>query len=175
MENCERGCPCANYKCEYADDVYLLVFGPHHKPPLGPQLNPVTPQVKLTWYLGKNQFDKTKAVTGVKTPTGFDKDRRQMCSYTLNNEMFLIGGGNNMYLKVHEDRLEELDQLSFSFIDGRCTAVGDEYAMACAGDRTERACYKFDKNGYGKVTSTREVHSAGAMSVFKSRSDVDTG
>ena len=46
MENCERGCPCKNYKCEHADDVYLLVFGPHHKPPLGPQLDPVTPQIK---------------------------------------------------------------------------------------------------------------------------------
>ena len=131
---------------------------------------------KLTWYLGRNQFDGTTAVNGIKTPSGFDKDRRQMCSFTFKDEMFLIGGGNNMYLKVHEDRIEELDQLSFSFIDGRCTPVGDKFVMACAGDRTERACYKFEANGaYSKATSTREVHSAGAMSVFESRSDADTG
>ena len=74
-------------------------------------------------------------MNGINTPADFDKDRRQMCAFTFNNEMFLIGGGNSLHLKVHPDRIEELDQLSFTFIDGRCTAVNDAFVMACAGDR----------------------------------------
>ena len=152
----------------------MLVFGPHHKPALGPQLDPLTPQIKLTWYLGKEAFDNITPVTALSSPPAFDKDRRQMCSFTFNGEMFLIGGGNNLYLKVLENQIQELDQLSFSFINGRCVNINDDFVMACAGDRTERACWKFDKLSYTKVTSTREGHSQGAMSVFKSRSGEDT-
>ena len=59
--------------------------------------------------------------------------------------------------------------MPFNFDDGRCVAISDAYALACAAENHERSCWLFNGSFYRRVGMTSKGHYRGAMATLKTQ------
>lgn len=100
-----------------------------------------------------------------------------MCSFVLKNRRHLIGGKGT----GHDHRSLEIlssgemitiKSLPFSFDEGKCANIGDDYVMACGKTRD---CHLFDGEDFHKTGKLIQEHWRGAMASYNSSAVVIAG
>ena len=136
-----------------------------------------------------------ETVTSLSFDQSYD-ERHWMCSFSLHNQMYLIGGNDGLsrvfklfvtgevhlrnekypqkkinerrQLLVTESGIEVLEQLPFRFNDGRCLNYDDQHVLACAGDfGYQKECFKFDGYNYTRMSLTVFDHYRGGMARWR--------
>ena len=85
--------------------------------------------------------------------------------------MYIIGGDSwtnqdfDNY-QVHNDRVERLYDLEFSFNDGRCVNYDGYNVIACAAVDYRRDCWEFDGDGWYEAGSTNYDHWQGDLASY---------
>ena len=99
--------------------------------------------IRFTWNLTTNVFNQTSI--DLKTPDYFEESRHFMCTYMLNNVIYLIGGSTETNNKTEWDlfrrrnfKLEnhavtQLPFLPFHMTSGQAVNFDGKHAIACNG------------------------------------------
>ena len=165
---CYNGCPCS-YASEYCDSdtnsIDVLVFNPFWKSGES--------QIIFSWNF-ENSENPVESVESIELamPDEFDDKRFFKCSFQLNNEMYIIGGDSYTdkdydNYRVRSTGVEKLDNLPFSFNDGRCANYDGKNVLACAANGGhERDCWNFDGDNWTEVGQTRQKHWQGDIASY---------
>ena len=166
-----------------SNDIHLLIFNPLRDNP-----NPLAPQVKVSLFFESTVPHESYNEVTLQTPPSYDQSRKYMCSFSLKDRMYLVGGMENKdeawdqrfaSYRVHDKWIEELTDLPFPFEDGRCLTLQnplnnyDAYTLMCAPEQlkdlgSERTdCWIFDGVWYRKTENgTNDDHMMGEMAHF---------
>ena len=141
------------------EEIFILTFNPRK-----------TEQVKLSISFYPNNVDPkvtSKPVILDSAPT----DRKQMCSYTSQGRMFLMGGFYNEFqnMEVVKNAVIRLDDLPFAFRGGRCDVFRETRILACAPNSHPHQCYEFELgDDEPQVSTTKSNHLKGGLVIYKS-------
>lgn len=142
-----------DFKCvQDTDSFKMLIFDPTKGDP-----------VELTWDITTGV--ETKVNSLLRKPKKSLSTSRFMCSFKLQNRMYLIGGSRmprNQFI-IGERMIRELTPLPFNFDDGRCISVSNSYTLTCAAENHERSCWLFNGSFYRRVGMTSSGHYRGAL------------
>ena len=130
---------------ESGEDIEVLVFQPSKRNPSNPK------QIRFSWpVVGKGgelgQHTVRNAVINI--PDSMNEERRGMCHFTLNGEMYIVGGGyssssdNIPYrfrnYRIGKTEIEQLSDLTFEMQSGRCINYDGESVLFTASWNKER-------------------------------------
>lgn len=142
---CYDGCPCSyetSYCTDYpesGEDIEVLVFQPSKKDASNPQ------QVRFSWPVVSKGGELGKHAVRdavIKIPASMNEERRGMCHFTLNGEMYIVGGGNTDHpsnipfrkrnYRVDKTEVVQLPDIPFEMQSGRCINYDGESVMFTA-------------------------------------------
>ena len=89
------------------------------------------------------------------------------CSFTFNNEMFIVGGLNikKQVSMVSDCGLSQTDIfLPMAFDHGQCTTVGSGQVFMCFPYDAENDCWSFDNKEFMKQPNSIHPHYLGGLS-----------